>query len=254
MEIRIYHQTIGGQLLAIYLDDHQLLYFSPLSISHYTARGGIPICFPQFAEMGQLPKHGLVRNLPWICTLADDYALRYELHIGPNDFTNWPHAAHIAIHYTWTATALSARWTILNRGEQAFTFTGGLHPYFYVGDLHLAKLAGLLGCKLNDRYDAARERIEEDLLTFNHQALECSFEGTPDLILHADKHRQLKLSCQGFTHWMVWNPGEQGAEALMDLPTADWQRFICIEPVILTPTELAPAAIFEGILNIKILQ
>ena len=32
-------------------------------------RGGIPVCFPQFADQGALPMHGLVRTVPW--TLVD---------------------------------------------------------------------------------------------------------------------------------------------------------------------------------------
>src|SRR6476646_1968945 len=37
-------------------------------------RGGIPLCFPQFADQGSLPMHGLVRTVPWTLVTAGQAA------------------------------------------------------------------------------------------------------------------------------------------------------------------------------------
>ena len=50
---------------------------------------------------------------------------------------------------------------------------------------------------------------------------------------------------------MVWNPGAEGARDLADLPDADWQRFVCVEPVIVDrPVALAPGQSFTGTFTI----
>jgi len=49
----------------------------------------------------------------------------------------------------------------------------------------------------------------------------------------------------------VWNPGAEGARDLADLPDADWQRFVCVEPVIVDrPVALAPGQSFTGTFTI----
>ena len=58
----------GAQLLSwIPSGDVEQIYCSPLSrpAQGKAVRGGVPICFPQFAERGPLPKHGFVRNRRW---------------------------------------------------------------------------------------------------------------------------------------------------------------------------------------------
>jgi glucose-6-phosphate 1-epimerase len=45
---------------------------------------------------------------------------------------------------------------------------------------------------------------------------------------------------------MVWNPGSVGASRISDLPDEDWDRFICIEPIILAePKTLSPGDAFN---------
>ena len=48
-------------------------------------------------------------------------------------------------------------------------------------------------------------------------------------------HRNYILRATGFNQWMVWNPGEAGAKDIYDLPNDDWRKFICVEPLIVSP-------------------
>ena len=46
----------------------------------------MPVCFPQFAERGPLPKHGFVRNLPWRLLEARDEGDGARLTLGLQAF------------------------------------------------------------------------------------------------------------------------------------------------------------------------
>lgn len=58
----------GGQVLS-WCDPNgrEMLYLSSTSsgADGKPIRGGVPVCFPQFAARGPLPKHGFARTLPW---------------------------------------------------------------------------------------------------------------------------------------------------------------------------------------------
>lgn len=248
------HQALGAQLLGADMP-HQgpLFYLSPLASSG-PARGGVPVLFPQFAESGPLRKHGFVRDMPWTLRehRQDSVAeiLCYTLEMSEQDFATWPHGASLQLMAELQPGRLTITLEIRNSGQDAFTFTGGLHPYFRVQDLRQMHISGLQGLKVQDRYQPQLAVDEAQALTLDAEAFERLYDGCPDLTLWTGE-KNLTLSASGFDQWMVWNPGEAGARQLADLPDADWQRFICIEPVrVARPVCLAPGEAFSGTLTI----
>jgi glucose-6-phosphate 1-epimerase len=52
---------------------------------------------------------------------------------------------------------------------------------------------------------------------------------------------------------MVWNPGREGATRISDLPDEDWDKFICIEPIVLSePKTLLPGDAFNGAMEFSV--
>ena len=88
----------GAQVLSwIPAGGQERLYLSESALfdGRSAIRGGIPVCWPQFAAQGRLPRHGLVRTLPW--QVLDEragagYAL-VTLRITDDEATwaQWPH-------------------------------------------------------------------------------------------------------------------------------------------------------------------
>jgi glucose-6-phosphate 1-epimerase len=53
---------------------------------------------------------------------------------------------------------------------------------------------------------------------------------------------------------MVWNPGTELAAGLGDMPLADWQRFVCVEPVLAAKEKrLGVGEVFAGRLAVTLL-
>lgn len=251
------HQALGAQLLSADMAGHgEIFYLSPIAASASApARGGVPVLFPQFAEAGPLRKHGYVRDMPWTLhesrTEADVEAFCYTLNIGEHDYPQWPHGASMVLKAELHPDQLRIELAIHNTGTSAFSFTGGLHPYFRLADLLQMRIEGLQGVAIRDRYRPELLADEAPSLKLDSQPFERLYDGCPDLQLWTGELR-LTLSASGFDQWMIWNPGEAGAKQLADLPDADWQRFVCIEPVrVARPVHLAPGEKFSGTFTVK---
>lgn len=257
--LRLLHRNLGAQTTQVSGASFAgLLYLSPLTAKETVpARGGVPVIFPQFADQGPLPKHGFVRNLPWIlvheAATGDHHIVTYELSIHPNTQPHWHHQAHLRL--TTVVSAQAARWVleVTNMGDTTFEWTGGLHPYWCTPDLTLANLHHLQGVAAQDRYIPEVHSQPEPVLNWNGQAFERLYDTSNPVELDTGAHR-LRLSMTGFDQWMVWNPGIDGARQMADLPDDDWRRFVCVEPVVVSrPVSMRPGEVFLGTLSVEVL-
>jgi len=260
---RLRHQPFGAQLMSAIAGGKgrfcEILFASGRSLGPLSpVRGGVPVMFPQFNELGPLPKHGLVRTATWqeaashASTPSADGAA-YQLSLDQSLDPRWPHAARLTLDVQAAQGTLEITLSVLNIGNSAFDWTGGLHPYFSVVDSLSATLSGLEGCELQDRYDVCAKTERARSLSWTGEAFERLYAAAPPLMLDAGSHR-LKLSCSGFDQWMVWNPGRELAQSIADLAPEDWRRFVCIEPVVVSrPNRLLPGEAFAGRLCIELL-
>lgn len=222
----------GAQLLQARLAGRELFYLSSGPHQPQSARrGGVPVLFPQFAGNGPLPKHGFARNRDWALTTphASGTCVAF-LRLTPSDDPQWPHSAELTLT-TVLDDALTQTLRIENTGSNAFSFSGGLHPYWAVSDVAGCSISGL------DVSGLGRREVDE-------------WHAGGEAITLIDGEHHVRLSQQGFQGWQVWNPGAD--HALSDMPQADWQRFVCLEPVVMTPIWLAPGEVFKGVLRAEV--
>lgn len=196
-------------------------------------RGGIPICFPQFSTLGDLPRHGLVRTRPWTVagqSCADGYAL-LTLEISDDEATRavWPHAFRAELTVVLEGDRLDVELGVDNTGAEAFGFTAALHTYLRTVEVEDVSLAGLYGFEYRDAADSDRVRKET--------GTELIIEGETDRVYH-DVDRPLLLSAgnlslgihqEGFPDVVVWNPWVAHCARLHDMAPDGFRHMLCVE-------------------------
>ena len=224
-------------------------------------RGGIPVCFPQFSDLGPLAKHGLVRTRAW--TVAQPENTRDPDEVGDrgdgaahvtlvschdaSTLAAWPHRFEARLRVLLSAQRLEVTLRIENTGVHAFSFTGALHTYLRIDDLAGASLSGLHSLEYRDAAGGNILRTEQPPLL--------RVAGEVDRVYHAaaapltlrDGPRTLVVGMEGFADVVVWNPGAARCAALPDMAPDGFQRMLCIEAAAARlPVQVAPGTAWSG--------
>lgn len=235
-----------------------LFYHSPIRLDGKPHRGGIPLLFPQFAGMGPLRKHGYARDSVFAvhaekCS-GDHVHAVYSLEVGLGDWPEWPHQAMLQWVVQANADALTLTLEVCNTGQSAFSWTGGMHPYFAVSNIQDISITGFEGIPIHDKFNGPGIESSQPLSNFRGQEFERHYLAPASVeISDPGLSRIVVLKAQGFSEWMVWNPGVVLAGQLVDLPAGDWQRFICVEPMAgASPIHMSPGQVHKGVLTVTV--
>ena len=228
-------------------DGREHLFLSERAVFDGSApiRGGMPICFPQFGGLGDLPKHGFARTREWSVAAqrcGDDYALAtLELVDDENTRALWPHAFRAEISVMLEVDRIDVEFCVENTGPAPFEFTGALHSYLRVTQVEDVALEGLHG---HDYLDAARDnRVVRETGT------EIIVEGEVDRVYFDVRRPQLLnagnlslgIQSQGFPDVVVWNPWVDLCAGLKDMPPDGWRHMLCVEAAAVRKPVIVPA-------------
>ncbi len=264
-------QLIGpdGARVQVALDGAQLLSWIPAgetanrfflsARSRYgagqSARGGVPICFPQFGPFGDLPQHGFARRMRWrefgsgqLPGIARFLLTESDL----DDATRaaWPHSFSANLLVVVVGNTLALTLGVTNVGETSFSFTAALHPYFAVTEAIGARVEGLGGLQVRDALDggAITEAPPGDLNITG--ALDRIYYDAPSRVTLHDGARAIALDMKGFTDAVVWNPGAAGTSAREDFVPGEESQMLCVEAAVIgRPVTLAPTQGWQGIMK-----
>lgn len=216
-------------------------------------RGGVPVIFPQFNQMGSGPKHGFLRNMKWRLqqpVTQTEQGSECTLTLVSSEATRalWPHEFAAQFHVELGETALAMTLHIRNTGDEPFSFTAALHTYFQVSDFYQARLNCFKPCQFWDNGTpfTQRQTFTQDELTFDGPLDRVYFDLPQALQLH-DGGKCLEIAQQGFRDVVVWNPGPQGARDLADMADDEFQQMLCVEAASIDcPVTLGPGEAWRG--------
>jgi glucose-6-phosphate 1-epimerase len=269
----------GGQVLSWRTaDGTERLYQSPFAATggDKAIRAGVQVCFPQFANRGSLPKHGLVRTLIWQLVEGGDGSAACVLELTDSDATRakWPHGFKARIGFTLTPGRLRIGFSVDNTGSDAFDFTMALHSYLRTADIAATQIHGLGGDawfdKVMQKQHPSGETAPDHALSIvgevdrvyartaspaNEPGAATSARETGEALAFPPAPLRLSEPRAGLaiaqaasmTETVVWNPGAELCATFADMPKDGWQYMICAEAAhVDTPVRLAAGARWSG--------
>lgn len=208
-------------------------------------RGGAPVCFPQFADQGPLPKHGLVRTKPWKLVnqrSSKDFAM-VVLGLEDDEETRalWPYSFYAEMAIGIEEGRLDMELEINNTGSESFEFTAALHTYLRVSQVEESAIQGLRGLGYCDKADfGTLKRESADEVQVESEVDRVYYNAPPTLLL-GDSRRNLAIGSENFPDVVVWNPWEEKGAALPDMAPQDFRHMLCIEAACVGKPVILPA-------------
>jgi glucose-6-phosphate 1-epimerase len=217
----------GGQVLSwVTADGVEQLFMSSEANMTGPIRGGIPVCFPQFAGLGSLPKHGYARTSTW----RHHSAGRFVLDVKPGEWSGFPAPCSLVLDVSLGPNTLTVGLSVTNVGPTECVFTAALHTYLRVADVGLVTVDGL----------------SEDSIVFNGEVDLQLLQVDQPGFLSAEGVPQLLCAQTGFPDVVIWNIGAEKASALTDLGNGEHRNYVCIEAAVLREVVLGPTARWNG--------
>lgn len=258
----------GGQVVSWKDKNRQELLFvsSKAVMKPPTAiRGGIPICFPQFGNMGALEQHGFARNRLWeldstssvTTTSKSQSSVDIILKSTDDDHKTWPRSFELRLRIILAPGRLTMIPRVRNTDSKAFSFTFAMRNYLAVSDVSEVRVEGLETLDYLDNL-LEKERFTEqaDAITFDGE-IDRVYLSTPTKIAVIDheKKRTLELRKEGFPDAGVWNPWSKKSKALADFGDEDYMNMLCLDSAAVeTPIVLKPCEEWTGRQDLSIVE
>lgn len=243
--------------------DELLFACSKISKPPKAARGGIPVCFPQFGNSGSLELNGHARSRGW--TIDDDPPPLHQkdyhgksfidllLIPSEEDLKCWPHSFEFRLR---VSLALDGNLNMISRirniDGKPFSFSFAYHTYLSVSDISEVRIEGLETLDYLDNLSERKRFTEQgDAVTFESE-VDRAYVRTPNCIAVIDheKKRTFVIRKEGLPDALVWNPWEKKTA---DFGDAEYKKMVCVDgAAIERPITLKPGEEWTGRLELEV--
>jgi glucose-6-phosphate 1-epimerase len=225
----------GGHLVSWRTADNvERLFVSSAASTRSAIRGGVPVCFPQFAGLGPLPKHGFARTAQW----RHRDSGRFVLDVTPDSWPEYAFPCSLLLEVTLGPRSLTISFAVDNVGPVPLAFTGALHTYLQVADVRAVRVDGF-----NDSGITFGHEVDINFTDVEHPGV-VSIDGEPSMLVVQT----------GFPDAVVWNIGPIAAASIADLGAGEWSRYVCVEAAALRSINLDSGARWTGTQTLVVLS
>lgn len=191
-------------------------------------RGGIPVCWPRFAEEklnNHLPRHGFARLSMWNLqnVSVEENKIEAELSLTPDVQYRLNLSVRLFIRIT---DKLEYSLETVNHGEEEFEFSEALHAYFNISSVDNIDIKGLAGHQYKNSLDGKIYTLDKDLKINGEFDSVFLDQVNPVRIVDSGFNRVITVEKQGSKTTVVWNP----AKDLAEMSPGQYKSFVCVEP------------------------
>jgi len=236
----------GAHVLSWHAAGRERLYLSPMAVfdGKTAVRGGVPVCFPQFAERGQGLRHGSARVTPWqlISAVLKQGSILAVLRWGGS--SDVPSKLAVELRLTLSPGLLDMKLSVHNQDAASFSFGGALHSYLATDEASSAKLEGLEGQGLWNALTGVWDEVPPQINI--HAPYDRVLQAATGTLTLQEGRHTLTIQQEGWSETVIWNPGRDAR--LADLPAGGAARFVCVEAAqVFDPVKLAPGQSWVGV-------
>lgn len=215
-------------------------------------RGGIPICWPQFSDLGPCKKqHGFARNSEFTITDSSTNSVTMELRnegeqnktpgFSPPD--EFPQKFILICKVSLDQDgSLHQELLVQNppTATESLRFTCALHTYFTLrngNEIKHAAVENLKGCRYLDSLQGRLECVQAEEKVVFPGEVDRIYLGAPDTlkILNGGTEQKeksatgFKIEKIAFSDAVVWNPHAAKAAKMSDFGNDEWKQMVCVE-------------------------
>ncbi|MDF7670299.1 D-hexose-6-phosphate mutarotase [Orbaceae bacterium ESL0721] len=214
-------------------------------------RGGIPICWPWFANLGE-PAHGFARTAMWqLDSVSEnedgvDLLLSLTNSLETDPFFTEKFTLTLALHL-----GESCKLTLTSEGD--FDATSALHTYFDVDNIDDVVVSGLSDDYFDKVDKENRPKIKGEM-QFD-QEVDRIYANVENPITINDKKRVIQVTNENATDIIVWNPWGDKSISMKDMDDDGYRSMVCVETGrINRPLKLAPSVKTSYGVNITVIK
>ena len=200
-------------------------------------RGGIPLCWPWFGadiKNPDRPQHGYARTSDFsvVSTLANERATSIVLTLNPAQapYPDWRNRVGLEFEIR-LSHALWMEMRSHNLSDSALTLSNALHSYFSISSRSQVAIPAVTRLTYLDKLQNYLPQQQSSAITINSE-VDRVYQTPPETIdlLDPGKGIQTSINSWGNNNMVIWNPGEQKAQAMTDFDDDGFEQMICIEP------------------------